>query len=411
MLRTVAVLLVALAACIPSVSSAIINADLKTGSTGEQVKELQRFLIAEKFLSNEASGNFYIQTQKAVKVYQRSIHVSASGYVGSRTRAAINKMLALVAPAQESVAHADTGSSSPSQTASAFEFDQHWRDAVVNLFCTDRYSGAVSSGSGVVIDPRGVILTNAHVAADFLFTKWPQPSLEDCVVRVGSPAHPAYTAELLYMPEGFVRDTLTSTSTSDDTITYGKDDFAILLITGPSSAWVTVPDTFPYLKLADSPPPVSAPVYLLGYASEFTSIETLQRNLYQLASPATVYRHRAIGSGTALDSVAFNGNIAGQHGSSGGAVISNGGAVAGIMTFFDKNQGTTTSEKILNAITVDYISRDFKSGTGVDLQGFLATPDLKALAKKYAEEQMPQLQKLVAKYWKSKGYDIPGYSE
>ena len=43
------------------------------------------------------------------------------------------------------------------------------RDAIVNIFCTTKSGGSFKpiTGSGVVIDKRGIILTNAHVAQYF----------------------------------------------------------------------------------------------------------------------------------------------------------------------------------------------------------------------------------------------------
>lgn len=66
--------------------------DLTLGSTGEDVTELQKVLVAGGFLKIEApTGYFGPMTQAAVTLYQVAHGITpASGYVGPRTRAALN---------------------------------------------------------------------------------------------------------------------------------------------------------------------------------------------------------------------------------------------------------------------------------------------------------------------------------
>lgn len=75
---------------LPSVSLASIDINLKYGSRGAEVVELQEFLIEKGFLSGQASGNFFSLTRKAVVAYQSSIGLPATGFVGPMTRAKIN---------------------------------------------------------------------------------------------------------------------------------------------------------------------------------------------------------------------------------------------------------------------------------------------------------------------------------
>jgi peptidoglycan hydrolase-like protein with peptidoglycan-binding domain len=435
---------IALLLLAPSFVSAAITSDLRYGSKGPLVSELQQFLKAQNILVGTPTGNFYTITQNGVKTFQRLVGLPQTGFVGPMTRAEINVRLlgaakasstpavstptipavtastspevaALIAQVQKMLGGLPGGNQSAAITQTVatsttpFEFDQKWRNAVVNLFCTDRYGGGLSSGSGVIIDPRGIILTNAHVALDFLFQDWPNPSITECVVRTGMPAYPTYKAMLIYFPQGYVQDTVSAQpGASDDTFQYGKDDYALLVITGPSNAQVSMPASFPYMPMNFAPPAVKTPVYLLGYASEYASYESLQRSLYQLASPATVDAQQGLQGSRTIDAVAFNGNVVGQHGSSGGAVILNGGQIAGLMTFFDRNPGQTTSEKVLNAITTGYIARDFETDTTVPFATFMANDPL-SLAARFASTTAPVYQKAFAQMWKSRGITIPGY--
>ena len=73
---------------------AAIDSDLQFGARGPKVIELQNFLIAKGFLSGRATGNFYSLTKQAVIVFQKSVGVSGTGYVGPLTRKKINELAA-----------------------------------------------------------------------------------------------------------------------------------------------------------------------------------------------------------------------------------------------------------------------------------------------------------------------------
>lgn len=71
-------------------ASADITSNLKYSQSGTQVTELQQFLVSKGFL-NTTSGYFGQLTLKAVKSYQLSIDLPATGFVGAMTRAKINE--------------------------------------------------------------------------------------------------------------------------------------------------------------------------------------------------------------------------------------------------------------------------------------------------------------------------------
>lgn len=75
---------------IPSISLASIDTNLKYGSRGLGVTELQDFLIDKGFLTGQSSGNFFSLTRRAVVAYQSSVGLPATGFVGPMTRTKIN---------------------------------------------------------------------------------------------------------------------------------------------------------------------------------------------------------------------------------------------------------------------------------------------------------------------------------
>jgi len=78
---------------IPLVSFASIDTNLKYGSRGTDVSELQDFLISKGFLTGQATGNFFSLTRNAVVSYQISVGVPSTGFVGPMTREKINTEL------------------------------------------------------------------------------------------------------------------------------------------------------------------------------------------------------------------------------------------------------------------------------------------------------------------------------
>ena len=84
---------------------------LSRGDEGEDVKELQRMLIALGFScgSYGADGDFGSGTQKAVKAYQTSKGLDADGIVGPKTWAALNRDLNEAGDAPETTPEAPAG--------------------------------------------------------------------------------------------------------------------------------------------------------------------------------------------------------------------------------------------------------------------------------------------------------------
>lgn len=94
-MKTSKIIFIGLLALLPVITSANIQNDLKYGSKGAEVTELQEFLIDKGFLHSEATGNFYTLTKSAVMAYQTSENLPSTGFVGPLTRGKINAVLAV----------------------------------------------------------------------------------------------------------------------------------------------------------------------------------------------------------------------------------------------------------------------------------------------------------------------------
>ena len=97
----------------PIVASAEIAQNLKYGQSNPQVSELQEYLIDKNLLSSSATGFFGALTLKAVKAYQSSVGIPATGFVGPMTREKINADLASLTADANQAEIDETGTSTP----------------------------------------------------------------------------------------------------------------------------------------------------------------------------------------------------------------------------------------------------------------------------------------------------------
>jgi hypothetical protein len=178
----------------------------------------------------------------------------------------------------------------------------------------------------------------------------------------------------------------------------------LLAITERTDPAATLPAEFPTLPLYLGPTLArNSYAYLVGYPASFLSYETLLKNLYLLASPVYVNNIKGFPGEQAGDVISFMGTIAGQHGSSGGAVVNSNGELSGLITFFDEGgQGTSTANNILNAITVDYVNRDLKADTGFTIQEFLDQGDFLKRADDFMIGKGAHYQRQFANLWREK---------
>src|SRR3990167_6075773 len=98
---------------IPTVSFASIDTNLKYGSRGTEVTELQEFLIDKGFLTGQTTGNFFTLTRKAVISYQTSVGLPSTGFVGPLTRTKINDGLSVDDTSSNTAEVAETGTTVP----------------------------------------------------------------------------------------------------------------------------------------------------------------------------------------------------------------------------------------------------------------------------------------------------------
>lgn len=231
------------------------------------------------------------------------------------------------------------------------------RAALVNVLClTDvRITGLASiSGSGVMIDPRGVILTNAHIGQYFLLKDFPKENSVNCFIRTGSPATAAYKARLLYIDPEWIAENANFLTTERPMGT-GEHDYAFLLI-DKSISNVPLPDTFPFIEPGVNESFVKGDDVLVGaYPAGFLGAATVEKELYAATSLVSIADLFTFTSNT-IDVLSLGGSVIAQQGSSGGAVVDAHGKLLGLIS--TSSDAPTTADRDLRAISMQYIDRN-----------------------------------------------------
>ncbi|TSC71299.1 MAG: hypothetical protein G01um101470_682, partial [Parcubacteria group bacterium Gr01-1014_70] len=273
------------------------------------------------------------------------------------------------------------------------KINEKTREALANILCVSKNGDVFQplSGSGVFIDPRGLILTNAHVAQYLLLTEGDEKSdLLDCTIRIGNPAVNRYRAEPFYISPRWVADNAKNIL-EENPKERGENDYALLLVTGTTNPNAQLPPSFPFIPLRKKLLEVETRDAFLaaGYPAGFLGGIAVQRELYSVSSFATIQSRYTLGEDT-LDVIGLGGNLLAQKGASGGAVVDGSGELAGLITTA-LVEGATDARDV-RALTTDYIARAFEKEAGFSLYE-LKNADLTSLFEQFNTQIAPLLRK------------------
>lgn len=242
-------------------------------------------------------------------------------------------------------------------------------NSLVNIYCqykTDTYI-RTTTGTGFFINPKGVILTNAHVA-QFLLLEHNEniKGTVECIVRSDNPAKPKYFAKLLYISPRWIFENST-VITQESPQGTGERDYALLYI-AKSIDNEPLPAQFPAIPIDTSLLTRSTEgisVRTAGYPAEALMRNGADATLKPVIASTTVGTLYTFGSNYA-DLFSISESPVGEHGASGGPIIhtTSKNAIGIIVT---KGDPQTEGEKSLRALTLSYVDRTMQEETGFSL--------------------------------------------
>lgn len=265
------------------------------------------------------------------------------------------------------------------------------RSAIVNIVCLPNKPGTGLrgiSGTGVIIDPRGIILTVAHVAQYELLAA-ARPDLIACVVRTGSPAASAYIAKPVYVSSEWIDDHLKTISATESRGS-GEGDYGLLAITNTASK-TPLPSSFPFVPLSPNTPVKDDPVVIGSYGAEFLTSATIRSGIFPTLVFGSIHDRFTFDTET-IDVISLGGGAAAQEGSSGGGAVNQSGQLVGLIT--TRSTADDLANRDLRAITITYLQRAFRAESGDTLSGYLEqSPN--ALVEEYSEQAENLAEKLI----------------
>lgn len=255
-----------------------------------------------------------------------------------------------------------TPTKKPADTSSISSIE----NVLVNIQCV-RQSGnktSLTNGSGVIISSSGVVLTNSHVAQNFLL----KDAGFNCTIRRENIPLYGFTAKPLYISESWIEKNYQQIGSSVPTGT-GEYDYALLLITGTTNPTAQLP-RFPDLKInvtnefMDSGDKIT----VAGYPGIFSSSFEIAKNTTLKTDNVTIKNIFTLAKNS-VDVVGTSDTIVAQRGSSGGGAFKD-NELGGIIV--STNTGSNASKSVLNIITLSYINRAIKNETGKNLSSFVS---------------------------------------
>lgn len=256
------------------------------------------------------------------------------------------------------------------------------RGSIVNIICTSKDPRVHSmSGSGVIFDSKGLILTNSHVAQYYLVRDALPPGTISCSIRTGSPAQAAYRAEPAYVSSQWVGanpKTLVSAGARGT----GEHDFAVLVIT-ESATPIPLPGSFPYIQLTSSETPQGAELALGTYGAQELSSKQIQSSLFPTLALAKVKNRFSFENGR-IDLLALTGSAASQQGSSGGGVANAKGELVGIVT--TSTQTGDISSRETRVVTAAHMRASFKADSGEEFDSYFKNGTKKDFVEVFTDD-------------------------
>lgn len=266
-------------------------------------------------------------------------------------------------------------------------------DVVVNIICVNKSSGIINltTGSGVIVSPSGIVLTNSHVANTFLFDDKNSSNYKECTIRRENIPTYGFNAKLVYLPQDWIIENK-SFFTEDNPRGSGENDYALLAITNNTNPSLKTPNSFRYVDILNNENEIKEDESIIigAYPGLHTGVFEVDSNA-SFRKATSYIRELITFDRRTIDIVSTGPNNVAQKGSSGGGIFWQ-NKLLGIITTTD-GYG---SSSYLNAITIPYIIRDFRNDTGDSFESFISR-NKESLISNF-EMQENSLKSLIAEF-------------
>ncbi len=239
------------------------------------------------------------------------------------------------------------------------------KQSIVNIFCVGTKGNmiSISTGSGIVLHKSGIILTNSHVAENFLIPE------KDCSIRQGEIAVDKYKASPIYINEKWLEKNASALFSQSARGT-GENDFALLGITKKIDN-SNLDSNIPYTNINSTELTENnrgQKILIAGYPAGTLGTLSLRKYLSFVADVINISNVYTL-DGSHVDVFETDITKVGQHGSSGGGIFDLDNKLIGLIVSVNDESGNSK----VNAITTTYISRAMKDETGKTLGEFINT--------------------------------------
>lgn len=258
--------------------------------------------------------------------------------------------------------------SEPPQTQESESFSEI-EDVIVNIVCSEDKGNFinVSTGSGVLIDPKGVIITNAHVGQFVLLEDYSKTNngMECAVYKENIPTF-GYKVDVLYISPDWISEN-SNLINSEAPRGTGEHDYAFLYITESTNPAIQKPRSFPYSKISllDKNYDEGTMVRVAGYPGAPQNIVDIASAGFLKKDTVEIEDVFTFNDGT-IDIFSTERSRVGARGASGGGVFLD-NELIGIISTTNGEQNNAE----INALTTTYINSDLKDNTGDDIDDLL----------------------------------------
>jgi S1-C subfamily serine protease len=267
------------------------------------------------------------------------------------------------------------------------------RKALVNVICELRTGNHIkrTTGSGILLSNKGLILTNSHVAYLYFLDNALDADSTSCSVRTGNPATTSYEAVPLFLSLDWVKKNAQKLGSGSHSGT-GENDYALLIITEENTP------TLPYLhaNLKARPASEGDAVLTIAYPAEFLLTEGLHTDLYLTSDTGFISGIFTFDS-QSLDLVTIKDSILAQKGASGGAVVDKENQLLGLIVTSSREELLT--ERELGALTLRYINDAIREESGTSLQNFISLSQYESPLRDFERNESKEIREIFEKHF------------